>query len=182
MRRDLLATIVEEGTRLVSDLVRMSAGKKSSEPAKSHPAKSPVVAYKPKSKPPNDKELSYRWECCVKHLGGAAVLLREAYERANDEGMGDGTAEKIVEAMNEHAGAEPDLEKMLGISQGKEVADKLLSGVRAFRKAAWEAKLPTGEGTKQDIEDARLWNSLMLSEAIASAKKHPGTECVAEGM
>ena len=30
------------------------------------------------------QDLDYRWECTLKHLGGASILLREAYERAVD--------------------------------------------------------------------------------------------------
>ena len=115
-------------------------------------------------------------------MGGAAVLLREAYERANDEGVGDGTAEKIMEAMNEHSGMEADLEKMLAIPEAKPVADKLLSGVRSFRAAAWKARLPVGGGTKEDVADARIWNDIMLQETYTNAKKQPGTECIAKGM
>ena len=118
----------------------------------------------------------------MKHLGGANVLLREAYERAIDEGMGEGTAEKIMEAMNEHSGMESDLEKMLPMPEAREEAEKLMAGVRAFRKAAWEAKLPTGSGTKEDISDARLWNDILYQEAFNSAKQQPGEACVEEGM
>ena len=118
----------------------------------------------------------------MKHLGGASVLLREAYERVIDEGIGEGTAEKIMEAMNEHSGMEADLEKMLSTPEVREQAEKLMSGVRAFRKAAWEAKLPNGSGTKEDIGDARLWNDILYQEAFTSAKRQPGTECIREGM
>lgn len=118
----------------------------------------------------------------MKHLGGASVLLVEAYERAIDEGMGEGTAEKIMEAMNQHSGMEVDLEKMLPIPEAREQAEKLMSGVRAFRKAAWEAKLVTGGGTKEDVADARLWNDLLYQEAFSSAKQQPGEACLIEGM
>lgn len=116
----------------------------------------------------------------MKHLGGASILLREAYERAIDEGIGEGTAEKIMEALNEHSGMEVDLEKMLDIPEAKEQVEKLMSGVRAFRNAAWKAKLPTGDGTKEDIADARLWNGILYQEAFNSAKKQPGEACIEE--
>lgn len=190
MRRELLANLVEEGSKLASDLVRFAM---MPHPAKKDATKETMEAPpsprpKPVSRPimvvPSlqTDDISYRFECVVKHLGGASVLLREAFERANDEGVGDGTSEKVVEAMNEHAGAEPDLEKMLGSPKGQPIAERLLSGIRAFRKAAWESKLPLGEGTKQDIADARQWNSIMLQDALNAAKSHPGSECVQEGM
>jgi len=134
--------------------------------------------------PENEKadENLYRFECLAKHLGAASVLLKEAYERANDEGMGDGTAEKVVEAMNEHAGMEADLEKMGDASDVKAVVDKLYSGVRGFRAAAWKARLTVGGGTKDDIEAARTWNNIMLSTVYENAKAHPGATCVQSGM
>lgn len=188
MKRDLLANLVEEGSKLASDIVRFAmtprpARKETVAATEAPPSPAPSVEPRPKPLPSlATDDLSYRFECVVKHLGGASVLLREAYERANDEGMGEGTKEKVVEAMNEHAGAEPDLEKMLGIPEGKPIADRLLSGVRAFRKAAWESKLPLAQGTKQDIADARQWNTIMLQDALNAAKTYPGTECVQEGM
>lgn len=184
MNRALLSNLIEEGSKLASDLVRFAMTPRRKETVsavatETAPIPSPTI----KSLPPlTTDDISYRFECVVKHLGGASVLLREAYERANDEGMGEGTKEKVVEAMNEHAGAEPDLEKMLGNTTGNSIADRLLSGVRAFRKAAWEAKLPLGQGTKQDIADARQWNTIMLQEALNAAKAHPGDQCVQEGM
>jgi hypothetical protein len=133
----------------------------------------------PSSNAPQD--LDYRWECTLKHLGGASILLREAYERAVDGGMGDGTAEKFMEAMNEHSGSESDIEKMLGMPDAKDSAEKLMGGIKAFRNAAWKAKLPVGGGTVQDIADARLWNNLLLQEAYSQAKKQPGNSCVLDG-
>ena len=100
----------------------------------------------------------------------------------NDDGIGEGTAEKVIEALNEHSGSEADLEKMLNIQGGKETAERIMSGVRQFRAAAWKVGLPKGQGTKEDIEAARMWNAIMLKEAIEGANKHPGTECVKEGM
>ena len=147
----------------------------------------PVMAVKelapaesmPSSGAPQD--LDYRWECTLKHLGGASILLREAYERAVDGGMGDGTAEKFMEAMNEHSGSETDIEKMLGMPDARESAERLMGGIKAFRNAAWKAKLPVGGGTVQDISDARLWNNLLLQEAYSQAKKQPGNSCVLDG-
>jgi hypothetical protein len=128
------------------------------------------------------EELDYRWECVMKHLGGASVILREAYERANDNQIGDATAEKIMAAMNEHAGMEDDLEKMLTMPEAKEMANRLLSGTRAFRAAAWKAGLPRGSGTKQEVADAREWNDMFFQMAYSEAKKNPGQECVLSGM
>jgi len=197
MRGNTKAYIAQEGGKLLSDLARAVL----SRPHRPPPVEtcqeqvSPIVSpprpeYTPIFKPTlpqhsartQDDELGYRWESCMKHLGGANVLLREAYERAIDEGIGEGTAEKIMEAMNEHAGMEADLEKMLSIPEAIEQAEKLMSGVRAFRKAAWEAKLPSGGGTKEDVADARLWNDLLYTEALQSAKAQPGQECLTEGM
>lgn len=182
MNKGTLAGLIEEGGRLLSDLIRIKAAASRPYMPVAPPVSAPAVSAPIAAPTPVDTDISYRFECVAKHLGGASVLLREAYERANDEGVGPGTAEKIQEAMNEHAGAEPDLEHMLSHPQGKEIANKLLSGIRSFRKASWEAKLPTGGGTKQDIEDARLWNSLMFKAAMDAAGKYPGTACVASGM
>ena len=140
------------------------------------------VIDEPAESPSNaPQDLDYRWECTLKHLGGASILLREAYERAVDGGMGDGTAEKFMEAMNEHSGSETDIEKMLGMPDARESAERLMGGIKAFRNAAWKAKLPVGGGTIQDISDARLWNILLLQEAYSQAKKQPGNQCVLDG-
>ncbi|MBU1374293.1 MAG: hypothetical protein KJ820_16315, partial [Bacteroidetes bacterium] len=160
------------------------------EPPRPQPAPTYHAIKEPETKKPpvlpniteHQQSLEYRMECLAKHLGGASVLLKEAYQRANDEGIGDGTAEKIVAAMNEHSGMEDDLDKMAGMSDIKPAVDKILSGERAFRAAAWKAKLPIGGGTKEDIADARVWNDLMLAEVLAQARAHPGTQCILEGM
>jgi len=150
------------------------------EPTK--PIKSSVLPEIDKPKYGNsDKD--YRFECVLKHLGGANTLLREAYERAIDEGVGDGVAEKIMETLNEHSGMEADIEKMLDMPDVKSQAEKLLSGIRAFRRAAWDVGLTTGKGgTVQDVADARLWNNVLYQEAYSNVKAHPGKECIASGM
>lgn len=198
MRPNTKAFIFREGGRLFSDAIRvMMARPHRATSSETTEVIEPIQVDKtPSPYPPEPttislplpsdrttaEELDYRWECCMKHLGGASILLREAYERAIDEGMGDGTAEKIMEAMNEHSGMETDLEKMLPIPEAKEQAEKLMSGVRAFRKAAWEAKLTTGGGTKEDLADARMWNDVLYTEAYSAVKSQPGQECIREGM
>jgi len=193
MKAGTKAYLFEEGGKLLSSAVRvaMARPRKStiSEATETQPLTEVTQTESPSTPPPlsaptrtQQEELDYRWECCMKHLGGASILLRECYERAIDEGMGEGTAEKIMEAMNEHSGMESDLEKMLPMPEAKDEAEKLMSGVRAFRKAAWEAKLPTGGGTKDDVADARLWNDILYQEAFNSAKQQPGSACVEEGM
>jgi len=194
MKSGTKAFIAQEGGKFISDIVRvaMSRPRKSSPPETTEATETKVKPEVAVSVTPSvsttvfpkttQEELDYRWECCMKHLGGASVLLRECYERAIDEGMGEGTAEKIMEAMNEHSGMEADLEKMLPIPEAREQAEKLMSGVRAFRQAAWKARITTGEGTKEDIADARLWNDILYQEAFNSAKQQPGEICVAEGM
>lgn len=193
MKQSTKALMVEEGGKIISDVIRLIM----SRPRKPAPLETTEkasteftkVTPQPPPAPPipsptrtQQEELDYRWECCMKHLGGASVLLRECYERVIDEGIGEGTAEKIMEALNEHSGMEADLEKMLPIPEALAQADKLMSGIRSFRNAAWKAKLPTGGGTKEDIADARLWNDIMYQEAFASAKQQPGTVCIVEGM
>ena len=187
MKGDARSFLLETGGKLAADLIRVWVSRPSPRP--SPPQSTPQVIRQPS--PENTigapsmeaKDVDYVWECISKHLGGASVLLREAWERANDEGMGPGTAEKIIEAMNEHAGAEPDLEKMLVLKdEPKKLAEKIISGVRQFRKAAWEAELPRGKGKKEDIEAARMWNSIMLREALDGATKYPGSACVKSGM
>lgn len=221
MEPELKASLVEQGGKLLSDIIRMSMSRprsvtRTDEQVIESPKYQTEQAFRPVISEPEREEiklsptgtmveipidkggrallteesnvpkarqdLEYRFECLAKHLGGASVLLREAYERANDEGIGDGTAEKIMEAMNEHSGMEADLEKMLGIPDAKPTVDKILSGARAFRAAAWKARLPTGGGTKEDVADARVWNDLMLTEVLTQAKKTPGTQCIIEGM
>lgn len=195
MKAGTKAFIAEEGGKVISTVLKiaMARPRRSSpseseiqSPAEVTQTKSPIEVTRtipiPTPGRTQQEELDYRWECCMKHLGGASILLREAYERAIDEGMGEGTSEKIMEAMNEHSGMESDLEKMLPIPEAKEQAEKLMSGVRAFRKAAWEAKLVTGGGTKEDVGDARLWNDILYQEAFNSAKQQPGEACIAEGM
>jgi len=128
-------------------------------------------------------EIAYRWECCCKHLGGASVLLREAYERAiGDDGIGPGTAEKVMEAMNEHSAMELDIEKMLSYPDAKPEAQKLLDATRKFRRAAWDCHITTGQGTVDDIEAAKLWNDILYQQTFENAKRYPGTECVKSGM
>ncbi|MBA7499317.1 hypothetical protein ES704_02057 [subsurface metagenome] len=198
MRPDTKAFIAREGGRLVSDAVRIIVARphrtisvetaEVAEPIQLDKTPTPYPPEPTTAFPPlpsgrtTAEEVDYRWECCMKHLGGASILLREAYERAIDEGMGEGTAEKIMEAMNEHSGMETDLEKMLPMPEAREQAEKLMSGVRAFRKAAWEAKLVTGGGTKEDLADARMWNDLLYQEAFNSVKSQPGQACIEEGM
>jgi len=185
MKGDARSFLLETGGKLAADLIRVWVSRPS--PRQSPPQPTPQVIKSPEytisSPSMGAKDIDYVWECVSKHLGGASVLLREAWERANDEGMGPGTAEKIIEAMNEHAGAEPDLEKMLSVEgEPKKLAEKIISGVRQFRKAAWEAELPRGKGKKEDVEAARMWNSIMLREALDGATKYPGSECVRKGM
>jgi hypothetical protein len=206
MDAEIKAGIIEQGGKLLSDLIRMSMNMprnsepytdeiteeethehKQRQPVKYHavaqndePAEIPVV--KPAVKSNARHDLDYRWECCAKHLGAASVLLREAYDRARDGDMGDGTAEKIMAAMNEHAGMEDDLGGMLDFPEVKPLVDKIQSGARAFRAAAWKAKLPVGGGTKEDVADARVWNDIMLSNVLEAAKANPGSTCVASGM
>lgn len=132
------------------------------------------------------KEIDYRWECITKHLGGASVLLREAFERANDNNPGDGSAEKVMEALAEHAGAESDLDAMMAtVKPDSTVAqeiNKMYSGIRQFRAAAWKSDITIGGGTKDDITAGREWNNLMLQSAYNNAKKNKGSTCVATGM
>lgn len=191
MNTDVKAFMLREGGKLASDVLRvvMARPHKPKSPLETTEEITPAETFIRQLPPPTptltrtqSEELDYRWECCMKHLGGASILLREAYERAIDEGMGEGTAEKMMEAMNEHSGMESDLEKMLPIPEAKAQAEKLLSGVRAFRKAAWEANITRGGGTKEDIGDAKMWNDILYQEAFSSAKSQPGTECIEEGM
>lgn len=191
MKGSTKAFIAQEGGRFVSDIIRVAMVRPrkpaSSEVSTEETAETktaPETTATPMAPPPSSRtaqeELDYRWECCMKHLGGASVLLREAYERAIDEGMGEGTAEKIMETLNEHSGMEADLEKMLPMPEAREQAERLMSGVRSFRNAAWKAKITTGGGTKDDIADARLWNGILYQEAFNSAKAQPGEVCIAE--
>jgi len=174
--KTIVALAIQEGSKFVSELLRVALTNK---PRTSLVSDSITHVEQPHVMPSsNDKDISYRFECLAKHLGGASVLLREAYERANDEGVGEGTSEKVLEAMNEHSASEADIEHMIG----HPIAKRLLSGIRGFRKACWEAKLPTGGGSIQDIEDARTWNSIMYKETIEAAKVNPGSECVISGM
>lgn len=198
MKAGTKAYIFQEGGKLLSDGIRLIMSRphrsvsleiaEDTKPTQLDKTSSPYLPEPITTSPPLPssrtavEELDYRWECCMKHLGGANVLLREAYERAIDEGMGEGTAEKIMEAMNEHSGMESDLEKMLPIPEAREQAEKLMSGVRAFRKAVWEAKLATGGGTKDDVADARLWNNILYTEVFNSVKQQPGEACIIEGM
>lgn len=189
MNRDIKAFLVEEGSKLASDIIRMAVGRRVVSTPPPETTTAPVVSpatitTSPTFTPPGQpaEELDYRFECITKHIGGASVILREAFERANDEGVGEGTAEKIIEALNEHSAAESDLEKMLPIPEGRPIAEKLLSGIRQFRAAMWKAGLPTGGGTKDDIEDARLWNTIMLRETLDAVQEHPGETCIREGL
>ena len=194
MKANTKAFIAEEGGKLLSGVIRMAVTRphkattpgatETQPPTETTEIQTPIEVSTVPTLTPREaqEELDYRWECCMKHLGGASVLLMEAFERANDEGIGDGTAEKIMEAMSQHSGMEVDLEKMLAIPEAVPQAEKLLSGVRSFRKAAWEANLPRGGGTKQDIADARLWNDILYQEAFTSAKQQPGEECIKAGM
>lgn len=198
MHPNTKAMLFEEGGKIASGLIRLAITRprkrSAPEPEVETITQEPEVLVPISEEPiPIDieatihtktpqEELDYRWECCMKHLGGASILLREAFERAIDEGIGEGTAEKIMEALNEHSGMEADIEKMLAMPEAKAQAEKLLSGVRAFRRASWEAKLPTGGGTKEDVSDARLWNDILYQESYSEAKKNPGSACIQEGM
>lgn len=202
MEPEVKAALIENGAKVLSDVMRLTLLRPvarmpeqviTQEPPRPQPAPAPSYvkvipeieskpAIKSLDKPQARQDLDYRFECCLKHLGGASVLLKEAYQRANDEGIGDGTSEKIMEAMNEHSGMEADLEKMLDMTEVKPLVDRILSGERAFRAAAWKARLPVGGGTKEDIADARTWNDIMMQEVLAQAKKTPGQTCVAQGM
>lgn len=133
---------------------------------------------------PTEDELMYRYECCTKHLGAASILLKEAYERAiGDDGIGPGTAEKVMAALNEHAAMEDDIMPML---QDKSVvgeeAKKLLDATRKFRRAAWDCRITVGKGTVDDVDAARQWNDILLQTTYANAQKYPGELCVKEGM
>lgn len=210
MEKELAVALLEQGGSILSDVIRMvgmkprmSARTLGEEVSRqlSPPNPPPAPAYqltkrqepepeqaklikagKAQSLDEHQQSLDYRFECVLKHLGGASVLLKEAYQRANDEGIGDGTAEKIMEAMSEHSGMEADLDKMINMPDVKPLVDKLYSGERAFRAAAWKAHLPIGGGTKEDIADSRIWNDMLLAEVMTAAKRHPGQQCVIEGM
>ena len=94
-------------------------------PAESSPSINPTMLMAMNASRPADKgqlfkpetvanDEDYRWECLCKHLGSAAVLLREAHERAvTDKAVTEGVAEKVMAALNEHAGADDDLKPML---------------------------------------------------------------------
>ncbi|MFA6358840.1 MAG: hypothetical protein WCY09_09320 [Candidatus Omnitrophota bacterium] len=125
----------------------------------------------------------YRWECLTKHLGAAAVLFREAHERAvTDNKVTDGVAEKIMAALSEHAGADDDLKPMLSNPKSKPEAEKMMNALRQLRRAAWDCRITVGGGTIDDVSDARLWNDMLFQTAYANAKKHAGSECVMSGM
>lgn len=196
MKAGTRAYLFEEGGKLLSSAVRVAMARPrkstiseatetqfSTEVTQVKPQVEAISAPPPLPAPTKTpgEELDYRWECLCKHFGGASVLLREAYERAIDDDM-EGAGEKVMEAMNEHSGAEADIDKMLAIPEAREEAEKLLSGIRAFRKAAWEANIIRGGGTKEDVADARLWNEILYTEAFNSAKSQPGSACVEEGM
>ncbi len=132
---------------------------------------------------------------CLKHLGAAGIALREGYERANDGNNPDSIAEKVMECLNEHAGMELDLDAMkasldripasqrnANSDEAMHFVEKMYSGIRAFRAAAWQARLPTMGGSKDEISDARVWNDMMFQEMHAHAKSHPGAACVLSGM
>ena len=185
MLKDIARTALVIASRLPWERLIPKKEVKAAELLKSlnpNPPQSPPSPVQPSPIPPlaktEQEAVAYSFECLIKHLGGASVLLREAFERAIDDGMGAGTAEKVVEALNEHSAAEPDIEKMLNIPEVKDRAEKLLSGIRQMRKAAWEAGLPIGKGTKEDIEAMRLWNTILLKEALEGAERYPGTLCV----
>jgi len=199
------AFLFEQGGKLASDFLRMFLPSRvnttqdnntiETKPVEPRPAVAfTVVKEKPVEKmaapvvekaagTPIEDEIAYRWECCTKHLGGAAVLLKEAYERAiGDDGVGPGTAEKVMAALNEHSGMEDDINPMLKFPETHDEAVKLLDATRKFRRAAWDCHITTGGGTVDDIEAAKMWNDMLFQEAFANAQKHPGSECIASGM
>lgn len=210
MNSDLKATLIEQGGKIASDLFRTVFFKPTipkSEPNKPvESTKSVVVEEKPAVKQaetdkiekvtmqqgvagqksagtPTDDEIAYRWECCCKHLGAASGLLKEAYERAiGDDGIGPGTAEKVMAALNEHSTMEDDLGPMLTFKETHDDAVKLLDATRKFRRAAWDCHITTGGGTIDDIEAAKMWNDMLFQTVYANAKLHPGLECVQSGM
>ena len=133
--------------------------------------------------PSSSSDTDYRWECVLKHLGAAAVLFREAHERAiTDKKVTDGVAEKVMAALSEHAGMDDDIKMMLTNPNAKDAATRLMDGLRQLRRAAWECRITVGGGTVEDVADARLWNDVMFQEAYTQAKKNPGEECVLSGM
>jgi len=191
MPRSGRAFLIEEAGNLASDVLRAVMSRPRRRPVESatevvtttpETTTTPIPTPPPVTPEAQRKELDYRYECVLKHLGESSGVLREAYERALDEGMGEGTAEKIMECLNAHATAEPDIEKMLPIPEGKEIAERLLSGIRQFRAAAWKTNMPRGKGTKEDIEAARMWNAILYQEAYSAVMKFPGEECIKEGM
>lgn len=202
---DTKAFLYQQGGKLFSDLFRMVmtrpkdktatvtetpaakieiklADEKPNEPVKmTVPVYSGIVK---SAGTPTEDELLYRFECCTKHLGAASILLKEAYERAiGDDGIGPGTAEKVMAALNEHAAMEDDIMPML---QDKgvvgEEAKKLLDATRKFRRAAWDCRITVGKGTVDDVDAARMWNDILLQQAYANAQKYAGVTCVKEGM
>ncbi len=133
--------------------------------------------------PSAGSDTDYRWECVLKHLGAAAVLFREAHERAvTDKAVTDGVSEKVMAALSEHAGMDDDVKAMLTNPDAKAAAQRLMDGCRQLRRAAWDCKITVGGGTVDDVSDARIWNDILFKEAYAQVKKHPGQECVLSGM
>lgn len=133
--------------------------------------------------PSQGSDTDYRFECITKHLGAASVLLREAHERAiTNKAVTDDVSEKVMAALAEHAGADDDFKPMLNNPEVTDIVNRLMDGIRQFRRGAWDSKITVGGGTVTDIADARMWNDMLLQEAWAQAKKHAGTTCVASGM
>jgi len=148
------------------------------EPAKLAPTVTPAMYH-----PVTTSDTDYRYECCLKHLGAAGILLRESYERAiGPEGVGDGTGEKVMAALNEHAGMDDDLKAMLTNPNTLDFAKRLDDGVRQLRRAAWDCRITVGKGTAEDIAAARQWNDILFSEVYAQVKLHPGQDCILKGM
>ncbi|MDD5277921.1 MAG: hypothetical protein PHR16_17845 [Methylovulum sp.] len=202
MTSELVIGLIQQGSQLISEMIRNEVRKpharytQVTETVVSQPVETKIkVKLEPETKtevklepvtmfhPETTSDEDYRWECCTKHLGAAAVLLREAHERAvTNKTVDDSVAEKVMAALNEHAGMDDDVKVMLSNPNARDAAQRLMDGCRQLRRAAWDCKITIGGGTVDDVADARLWNDMLYQQAYSEAKKHSGQECIRTGM
>ena len=115
-------------------------------------------------------ELDYCLQCLEKHTQTAKVLMREAIQRAEVEGISsEGVQEKMRGVIEELVGAEDDSDTLIN-----EGVRALNNKIRALRKKIWESKATIGGGTIRDLMDTKRELDSLVEGTYETARLESG--------
>ncbi|MDI6860307.1 MAG: hypothetical protein QMC85_07415, partial [Methanocellales archaeon] len=111
-------------------------------------------------------ELDYCLECLEKHTQTAKVLMREAIQRAEADGISSkGVQEKMRGVVEELVGAEDDSDTVTNAR-----VRALNKRIRSLRQKIWESKATIGGGTLKDLMDIKKELDSLVEETYETAK------------